>query len=158
MRSLHWRWCQAGQTSPTAIPREGMCFASSVDRELSIFCSVRHQRACCTGSPLSPGQPHTLTPSLGHKTTPIRLNGGVKMIEQPAPKITHLLTPNSPLSSRRGSSPLPVGHTHRGTGRKKGESLPLLLVTSLLLLGNSLDDNSWWNVLIVFDVTVQGWD
>ena len=42
------------------------------------------------------------------------------MVEQAAPKISHLLTPGSPLSARRGSSPLPVGPAHR-PNRRKGQ-------------------------------------
>ena len=52
-----------------------------------------------------------------------RLNGGGKMVEQAAPKPTHFLTPGSPRSARRGSSPLPTGPTHQRTSRKKSEHL-----------------------------------
>ena len=64
--------------------------------------------------------PHTLTeltPDPAH-----RLNGGVKMVEQAAPKSANFLSPGSPLSSRRDSSPLPLGPAHRAGGRKKGGS------------------------------------
>lgn len=52
-----------------------------------------------------------------------RLNGGGRMVEQSAPKIDHsqLLTPGSPLSGRRESSPLPTGGSQRASSRKKGQ-------------------------------------
>ena len=43
------------------------------------------------------------------------------MVEQAAPKTTHFLSPGSPRSARRGSSPLPTGHQR--ASRKKSEHL-----------------------------------
>ena len=92
--------------------------------ELSICYNVRTLRVCCTGSLPYIGQSLTSTDTEITMYWSCRLNGGGKMVEQSAPaKLDprQMLTPGSPISSRRESSPLPMG-SQRST-RRRGKQL-----------------------------------
>ena len=72
--------------------------------------------------------PWCVCPHLSPLTSPLCRLNGARMVEQsaPRPEARQLLSPGSPLSSRRGTSPQPSASQR--SSRKKGEGYGFLLI------------------------------